>query len=48
MDGERSVSGMYLNFSKAFDTISYYILINKLWKCRLDEKYCKVDIGLAG
>ncbi|GAB0181292.1 mitochondrial enolase superfamily member 1 [Grus japonensis] len=33
----RAVTVVYLNFSKAFDTVSHNILIGKLRKCGLDE-----------
>jgi len=33
----RAVDAVYLDFSKAFDTVSYNILIGKLRKCGLDE-----------
>ncbi|GAB0208757.1 mitochondrial enolase superfamily member 1 [Grus japonensis] len=33
----RAVDVVYLDFSKAFDTVSYNILIGKLRKCGLDE-----------
>ncbi|TRZ09454.1 hypothetical protein HGM15179_017652 [Zosterops borbonicus] len=38
MNEERAVDIVYLNFSKAFDTISLNILIDKLRKCGLDEQ----------
>ena len=31
------VDVVYLDFSKAFDTVSHNILMNKLRKCGLDE-----------
>ncbi|GAB0209751.1 mitochondrial enolase superfamily member 1 [Grus japonensis] len=37
VDEERAVDVVYLDFSKAFDTISHNILISKLRKCGLDE-----------
>ncbi|GAB0180142.1 mitochondrial enolase superfamily member 1 [Grus japonensis] len=37
VDEGRAVDGVYLDFSKAFDTISHNILIGKLRKCGLDE-----------
>ncbi|GAB0182767.1 mitochondrial enolase superfamily member 1 [Grus japonensis] len=37
VDEGRAVDVVYLNFSKAFDTISHNILIDKLRKCGLDE-----------
>jgi len=33
----RAVDVVYLDFSKAFDTVSYNILVGKLKKCGLDE-----------
>ncbi|GAB0206011.1 mitochondrial enolase superfamily member 1 [Grus japonensis] len=37
VDERRAVDVVYLNFSKAFDTISHNILISKLRKCGLGE-----------
>lgn len=37
MDGRRTVDVMYLNFNKAFDTVFYGTLINKLRKYGLDK-----------
>ncbi|KAJ7410213.1 hypothetical protein WISP_109926 [Willisornis vidua] len=37
MDQKRAMDIVYLDFSKAFDTVSHNILINKLRKCGLDE-----------
>ncbi|GAB0206764.1 mitochondrial enolase superfamily member 1 [Grus japonensis] len=37
VDEGRAVDAVYLDFSKAFDTISHNILISKLRKCGLDE-----------
>jgi len=37
VDEERAVDVVYLDFSKAFDTVSHNILIGKLRKCGLDE-----------
>jgi len=37
VDEERAVGIVYLNFSKAFDTVSHNILISKLRKYGLDE-----------
>ncbi|GAB0207843.1 mitochondrial enolase superfamily member 1 [Grus japonensis] len=37
VDEGRAVDVVYLDFSKAFDTISHNILVSKLRKCGLDE-----------
>jgi len=37
VDEGRAVDVVYLNFSKAFDTVSHNILLEKLRKCGLDE-----------
>ena len=37
VDKGRAVDVVYLDFSKAFDTISHDVLIGKLRKCGLDE-----------
>ncbi|GAB0175875.1 mitochondrial enolase superfamily member 1 [Grus japonensis] len=37
IDERRAVDAVYLDFSKAFDTVSHNILISKLRKCGLDE-----------
>jgi len=37
VDEGRAVDVVYLNFSKAFDTVSHNILLGKLRKCGLDE-----------
>ncbi|GAB0209185.1 mitochondrial enolase superfamily member 1 [Grus japonensis] len=37
VDEGRAVDVVYLDFSKAFDTVSHNILIGKLRKCGLDE-----------
>jgi len=37
VDEGRAVDDVYLDFSKAFDTVSHNILIAKLRKCGLDE-----------
>ncbi|GAB0187549.1 mitochondrial enolase superfamily member 1 [Grus japonensis] len=37
MDEGRAVDVVYIDFSKAFDTISHNILVSKLRKCGLDE-----------
>jgi len=37
VDEGRAADVVYLNFSKAFDTVSHNILLGKLRKCGLDE-----------
>ena len=37
VDGEGAVDVVYLDFRKAFDTVSHDILITKLRKCGIDE-----------
>ena len=37
-DEGRAVDVVYLNFGKASDTVSHNILIDKLGKCKLDER----------
>ncbi|GAB0207459.1 mitochondrial enolase superfamily member 1 [Grus japonensis] len=37
VDEGRAVEVVYLDFSKAFDTVSHNILVSKLRKCGLDE-----------
>ncbi|GAB0181772.1 mitochondrial enolase superfamily member 1 [Grus japonensis] len=47
VDEGRAVGVVYLDFSKAFDTISHNILISKLRKCGLDEQPALGDPALA-
>ena len=37
VDGGRAVDVVYLDFSKAFDTVSHSIIIMKQRKCGIDE-----------
>ena len=37
VDEGRAVDAVYLDFSKAFDTVSHNILLGKLRHCGLDE-----------
>jgi len=37
VDGGRTVDVVYLDFSKAFDTVSHIILVMKLRKCGINE-----------
>jgi len=37
VDEGRAVDVVYLDFSKAFDMVSYYIFLGNLRKCGLDE-----------
>ena len=49
VDGGRSVDVIYLDFSKAFDTVSLDILIAKLRKCGIGEWTVKwVENWLTG
>jgi len=43
VDDRRAVDVVYLDFSKAFDTVSNNILIGKLGKCGLDELMWEID-----
>jgi len=38
VDEGRAMDVVYLNFSKAFDTVSHNSLLGKLRKCRLDKR----------
>ncbi|GAB0176007.1 mitochondrial enolase superfamily member 1 [Grus japonensis] len=44
----RAVDVVYLDFSKAFDTVSHNILIGKLRKCGLDEGTVRMENWLNG
>lgn len=37
VDEGRAADALYLDFSKAFNAVSYNILIDKLTKCGLDQ-----------
>ena len=41
VDERRAVDIVYLDFSKAFDTVSHKILVEKLVECGLDEQTMK-------
>ena len=38
VDGGRAENVLYLDFSKAFDTVSHHVFVTKLKKCRIDEQ----------
>ena len=49
VDEGRTVDVVYLDFNKAFDTISHNILIDKLRKCGMDELIVRwIDNWLDG
>jgi len=47
MDEGKAVDIVYLDFSKAFDAISYSIFLEKLAACGLD-RYTLLHLELAG
>jgi len=49
VDVGRAVDAIYLDFRRAFDTVSHDILIMKLRKCGIDEWTVRwVENGLTG